>query len=78
MNIEWGKRGFEFQARGVFVTACLGDLGLRIGPLGLSIMWGQMPVTGVFVEGPRGGRHWDWDAVRSRFTRKPLAPLDAV
>lgn len=78
MICEWGNRGFEFRGRYIFVCACLDDVGVKVGPYGLSIMRGRMPLTGIFVEGPNCNRHWDWDAVRSWFTRKPLAPLDAV
>ncbi|PZP67934.1 MAG: hypothetical protein DI590_18865 [Methylorubrum populi] len=78
MTFEWGKRGFELQARGVYVTACLDDVGVKVGPYGLSVIWGRMPITGVFVERPSGNRHWHWDEVRAWFTRRPLASLDAV
>ncbi|GJE81236.1 hypothetical protein [Methylorubrum thiocyanatum] len=78
MNIQWGKWGIEARSRNLFAIVSRGDLGVRVGPYGMSIMWGHMPITGVFVEGSKLNRHWHWDEVRAWFTRKPIAPLDAV
>jgi hypothetical protein len=78
MTFDWGAWGFELKARSVLAIVSRGDVGVTVGSYGLAAMWGHAPIPGVHLERPSGNRHWHWDEVRSWFTRKPLASLDAV
>ncbi|WHQ68878.1 hypothetical protein [Methylorubrum extorquens] len=63
MIIQWGFRGFEFQAPGFGLIACMDDFEVSVGPFALTLLR-----DGLFLRGRQGERHWHWDDVRAWFT----------
>jgi hypothetical protein len=54
--------GAEFRALGISFAAYPGDVELDIGPFGITLMWGDALLPGLFIRHGDRERHlaWSW------------------
>ncbi|APT30039.1 hypothetical protein MCBMB27_00748 [Methylobacterium phyllosphaerae] len=53
-------KGISFQALGINLTAYPGDVELDVGRFGITAMWGDALITGLFIRLGGRERHLEW------------------
>lgn len=69
-------KGTEFKALGISFAAYPGDVELDIGPLGVTLMWGDALLPGMFIRLGGRERHlaWPWKVGGKLTSGRELLP----